>query len=133
MFAVTPANTLKSNLSGNAFRRSPLILAGAFAGRRRKIRFPATGPRNVKIQAVVRGGDKIVETNTESPAESKETNGSVLSASGGEGIRVRAVVTIRKKMKEKLTDKLEDQWEHLVNGLGQGIQIQLISEEIDPG
>lgn len=137
MFAVNPANsTLKSNLSNNAFRRSPLIRAGAFSGRRRRILFPAPGSRvnrNVKIQAVISSGDKTVET-ASSPVESEKTNGSVLSSSSGsEGIQVRAVVTIRKKMKERITDKLEDQWEYFVNGFGQGIQIQLISEEIDPG
>ena len=36
-------------------------------------------------------------------------------------------------MKEKLTEKMEDQWEFFVNGIGQGIQIQLVSEEVDPG
>ncbi|KAL5552464.1 hypothetical protein UlMin_039865 [Ulmus minor] len=35
-------------------------------------------------------------------------------------------------MKEKLTEKIEDQFEYFVNGIGQGIQIQLLSQEIDP-
>ncbi|KAF7839774.1 lipoxygenase 6, chloroplastic [Senna tora] len=136
MFAVNPTNSLiKSNLSDDdvVFRRSPPIFPGAFSRRRRKICFPATGSRfnrNAKIQAVISSsGDKTVETTV----ESEKTNGSLLSSSGSEGIEVRAVVTIRKKMKEKITEKLEEQWEYFVNGFGQGIQIQLISEEIDPG
>lgn len=138
MFAVNPPNALKSNLSDNAFRRSPSIRAGDCSGRRRRIRISSPGSRvnrNVKIQAVISSGDKASETAT-SPADSQKTDASELSSSsssGGEGIEVRAVVTIRKKMKEKLTEKFEDQWEYFVNGFGQGIQIQLISEEIDPG
>jgi lipoxygenase len=46
---------------------------------------------------------------------------------------VRAVITIRKKIKEKINEKIEDQWEYFVNGIGKGILIQLVSEEIDPG
>ncbi|KAI3847507.1 hypothetical protein MKW92_044949 [Papaver armeniacum] len=47
-------------------------------------------------------------------------------------IDVKAAITIRKKMKEKLTDKIEDHWEALINGIGKGIVIQLISEDLDP-
>lgn len=66
--------------------------------------------------------------------EMKEKKGPMEpSSSVDEGINVRAVVTIKKKMKEKIGEKLGDQWEYLVNGVGQGIKIQLISHDIDPG
>ncbi|XP_077226864.1 PLAT/LH2 domain-containing lipoxygenase family protein [Tasmannia lanceolata] len=77
------------------------------------------------IRAVISSGDKSVET-VKSTADS---NGSLMSSSG---IEVRAVVTIRKKMKEKLSGKIVDQWESFINGIGQGILVQLVSQEIDP-
>lgn len=47
-------------------------------------------------------------------------------------IELRAVVTIRKKIKEKLLEKLAEQWNSVAHGLGQGINIQLVSEDVDP-
>ena len=44
-----------------------------------------------------------------------------------------AVVKIRKKMREKLTERVEHQLELLMKAIGQGMLIQLVSEEIDPG
>ncbi|TKY59872.1 Lipoxygenase 6 [Spatholobus suberectus] len=126
MLALTPAN---SNLS---LRPSPAILADQ---RRWRIHLPGSGRRSVQVQAVVSGGEKSQTTATTSPLDSKERKGkgSVASGSGvDEGIQVRAVVTIRKKMKEKIGEKLRDQWEYFVNGVGQGIKIHLISDEIDP-
>lgn len=81
------------------------------------------------VRAVISGGDKAVEAST--PVQSKDVTGSLVPSSGG--IQVKAVVTIRKKMKEKITEKIEDQWEFFVNGIGQGIMIQLISDQVDPG
>lgn len=63
----------------------------------------------------------------------EEDNGSLASSSKSGSINVKAVITIRKKMKERLTEKIEDQWESFINGIGKGILIRLISEEIDPG
>lgn len=69
-----------------------------------------------------------------SPSERKDGNESTISSSSSSGgIEVRATMKIRKKMKEKLTEKIEDQWEYFINGIGHGISIRLISEEIDPG
>lgn len=56
-----------------------------------------------------------------------------LALSPKDELDVRVVLTIRKKMKEKLVEKIEDQWESFVNGIGCGIVVQLVSEEIDPG
>ena len=50
-----------------------------------------------------------------------------------EVIEVRAVLTIRNRLKQKLVGKIEDQLEYFMNGIGQGILVQLVSEEIDPG
>lgn len=91
------------------------------------------------IRAVISGGDnsKTVEGGGDAKGvvEIQEDLSLPVSSSGKgeEGIDVRAVITIRKKMKEKLTDKIEDQWESFITGIGQGILIQLISEDIDPG
>ncbi|KAK7319063.1 hypothetical protein RJT34_03775 [Clitoria ternatea] len=121
MFALNPP---KSNLF---FRHSPPLLSAFWP---RRIHVPGTRRRSVQIEAVVSGGDKTV---TSSPLDGKERKTSVASDGGSdEGIQVRAVLTIRKKMKEKITEKLEDQWEYFINGVGQGIQIHLISHQIDP-
>lgn len=68
-----------------------------------------------------------------SPSKKRDGNESKISSSFSGGIEVRAMIKIRKKMKEKLTEKIDDQWEYFINGIGQGILIRLISEEIDPG
>ncbi|KAJ6318850.1 hypothetical protein OIU76_014245 [Salix suchowensis] len=87
------------------------------------------------IRAVISSDDKALEPYSKE-ASNKEVNELVLSSSsdnlGKGGIDVRAVITIRKKMKEKINEKIEDQWEYFVNGIGRGILIQLVSEEIDP-
>ena len=70
-------------------------------------------------------GAKLVE-------KSQGSNGPLASSSVSGGMEVRAAVTIRRKMKENITDKLEDQWESFMNGIGRGILLQLISEDIDP-
>ena len=66
-----------------------------------------------------------VQVNQDSESASKSTS--------KDGIDVKAVITIRKKLKEKLSEKIEDQWESFIIGIGQGILIQLISQDIDPG
>lgn len=136
MFALNPSTTLTLNLSGHntAFccrGQSPSI-AGAFTGSRRKIRIRSRVSQNVSnhniFQAVIGRGGKAADITAMSAADRTRS-----PLSGGEGIQVRAVVSIRKKMKENINEKLEDQWEWLVNGFGLGIQMQLISEEMDPG
>ena len=129
MFTVKPDCSSKA---GIAVRRSPATFSSAGKSRRSRLRVPELRVNGKgSVRAVISSGDKTLEA--ASPLESKgESNGSLGSLRGG-GIEVRAVVTVRKKMKEKLTEKMEDQWEFFVNGFGQGIIIQLISEEIDPG
>ncbi|KAL3649868.1 Lipoxygenase 6, chloroplastic [Castilleja foliolosa] len=82
------------------------------------------------IRAVVSGGDS--KTGVETAEKIAESNGSLVKSSGDGVINVRATIKIRKKMKERLTEKVEDQWESFVNGIGKGISIQLISQDIDP-
>lgn len=88
------------------------------------------------IRAVISStGDS--KAGVETAKKLAETDGSVISSSssrssGGGDITVRAVITIRKKMKEKLFEKIEDGWESFINGIGRGILIQLISQDIDP-
>ncbi|GAA0185728.1 oxygenase [Lithospermum erythrorhizon] len=78
------------------------------------------------IRAVISGGDdkKVVD-------EAEEKKRQLSSLRRGD-LDVRTVITIRKNIKEKITEKVEDQWESLVTSLGRGIMVQLISEEIDP-
>ncbi|KAG9139567.1 hypothetical protein Leryth_016333 [Lithospermum erythrorhizon] len=78
------------------------------------------------IRAVISGGDdkKLVE-------KAKENKGSLSSLSNGGSIDVKAVITIRKKLKEKINEKFDDQWESLMNGIGRGIMVQLRSEDTD--
>ncbi|KAJ8758905.1 hypothetical protein K2173_002684 [Erythroxylum novogranatense] len=82
------------------------------------------------IKAVISSEDKAVESE-KSTETNKEVDGPLLSAKSKGMIDVRAVITVRKKMKEKITEKIEDQWDYFINGFGGGIVIQLISEEID--
>lgn len=96
-------------------------------------RCPGMGAR--LIRAVISSEDKAVGGGAKA-VESKDANALSSSSSSSfsaKEIDMRAVITIRKKMKEKITEKVEDQWESFINGIGQGISIQLVSEEIDPG
>ncbi|KAK3014213.1 hypothetical protein RJ639_008958 [Escallonia herrerae] len=81
-----------------------------------------TGNR-VPVRAVISKEDNKILEGAKVVENPKEFNG---------GIDVRAVIKIRKKMKEKISERIEDQWESFVTGIGQGILIQLISEDIDP-
>lgn len=123
--------TVKSSLS---LLLSPTVFSGGTDKRHRRVFSRSHERRRVQIQASISGGDS--KTTTSSPVESKESNVSVpLGSSGGrssgEVINVKAVVTIRKKMKGN--NIVEDRLEYFINGAGQGIQIRLVSEEIDPG
>ncbi|XP_035540473.1 lipoxygenase 6, chloroplastic-like [Juglans regia] len=131
MFTVNPAGPPKSDISGGVLRTSPAFFGESSVAPIRRTQLPVFGSRvnrNGLIRAVISSGDKTLEA--ASTLEGKESNGSLLSSGGG--IEVRAVVTVRKKMKETITEKVEDKWEFFVNGFGQGIVIQLISAEIDP-
>ncbi|KAL5055440.1 hypothetical protein RYX36_036122 [Vicia faba] len=124
MFAV------KSSLS---ILRSPTVFSGGTDKRHRRAFSRSYGRRRVQIQAAISSGDS--KTATSSPVESKETNDSVPGGSSGGGrngevMNVKAVVTIRKKMKGN--NIVEDKLEYFINGAGQGIQIRLVSEQIDP-
>uniref|UniRef100_A0A0C9S685 Lipoxygenase n=1 Tax=Wollemia nobilis TaxID=56998 RepID=A0A0C9S685_9CONI len=45
---------------------------------------------------------------------------------------VRAVVTVRRKRKERLRESFERHWDSLVDGIGRNVVMQLVSENIDP-
>lgn len=138
MFAVNHTTPLKSNIAGDQLLR-PISGAGGNGSHRSKTYVRLNG-RGGTVRAAISKEDKAVGSSV--PVQRKDANGSLMSSSSSSsssspssagGTEVRAVVTIRKKMKEKLTEKVEDQWEFFINGIGQGIQIQLISEELDPG
>lgn len=139
MFAVKPLSPFRSEVSGPVFRLPPPASgvgrrSRAVVGRRLKVNGGAGW-----VRAVVSGGDnKTVEA--EKPVDGKDLNGSLpsssssLSSSSSSGkIDVRAVISIRKKIRQKLVDKIEDSLESFMNGIGQGIMLQLVSEEVDPG
>lgn len=88
--------------------------------------------RRPTIRAVISSGDSKTGVETANKVVESNNNGGV-SRNGKNGVNVRAVIRIRKKMKERLTDKIEDQWESFINGIGRGISLQLISQDIDPG
>ncbi|KAM6562486.1 hypothetical protein CsatB_022484 [Cannabis sativa] len=136
----TPLNN-NPNISGDrSFSSISTATAGKDGDLRRKTRVAVSGSklrRRGSVRAAISSGDNKTETvssNSSVPAHQSEdnSNGSLKKKKPSKGIEVRAVMTIRKKMKEKLAEKMEDQWEFFVNGIGQGIQIQLISEEVDP-
>ncbi|OMO60422.1 Lipoxygenase [Corchorus capsularis] len=123
MLALKPVSQFKSSFSGNALRRpSPPN------GVPRLVPFSWTVRAKPLVRAVI-SDDKAVDSAKKS---SSFNDGPLVSGSSSSVKEVRAVVTIRKKIKEKITDKLENQWELFMNGIGRGILIQLISEEIDP-
>nr|GME09061.1 lipoxygenase 6, chloroplastic [Ipomoea batatas] len=124
--------TFCSNIQHVLNLRRPDVISGVGRNdraRRRATPFP--GLRRPIIQAVVRSGDS--KATVEEAAGTKGLEGSSKGLmDSGKSIDVRAVITIRKKMRERLVDKIEDQWISFINGIGRGILIQLISEDIDP-
>ncbi|XP_022881763.1 lipoxygenase 6, chloroplastic [Olea europaea var. sylvestris] len=81
------------------------------------------------VRAVIRSGDNNTKVDT---ARKLTENNGPLASSKHAGIHVRAVITIRKKIKENILEKIEDNWESLMSGIGRGILIKLISQDIDP-
>ncbi|KAL2547182.1 Lipoxygenase 6 [Forsythia ovata] len=106
-----------------------IILAGKhhrLSGKPSRLRGSVTGR---PVRAVIRSDDN--KLNVDSARKMIEKANEALAVSRNGGIHVRAVITIRKKMKEKIIDKFEDNWESFINGIGKGILIQLISQDID--
>lgn len=50
----------------------------------------------------------------------------------GAMINVKAVAIIRKKLKEDMKEKIENQWESLLDVIGQNVLLELVSVDIDP-
>lgn len=125
MFAVKPLSSLKSNLSVASLRRPPIVPGlGANVRRIRKPKVNGGG----SIRAVISSGDQAVET------DAVKGNGLPYSPSSNSNtVDLKVVLTVRKKIKQRLVDKIEDQFESFINGIGRGISLQLVGEEIDPG
>ncbi|KAJ0242915.1 Lipoxygenase 6 [Hirschfeldia incana] len=126
MFVAPP---VKTNFYGAGLVRSP---AFPVLPRRRQNIVPLFR----QVRAVISREEKSVDQE-----DGKNTNGSLVSSTPAfpwqrskyTGTKtVIAVVKIRKKMREKLTERVEHQLELLMKAIGQGILIQLVSEEIDP-
>ncbi|WOL14345.1 lipoxygenase 6, chloroplastic [Canna indica] len=83
------------------------------------------------VRAVLRSDDKSVSM---LPQQLAASDGALKPAvpRPGDPVDVRVVLTVRNRIRQKLVDKIENQWEYFVNGVGQGITVQLVSEEIDP-
>lgn len=136
MFAAQPrTTTFCSDIQHVLNVRRPDLISGAGRNnraRRRGTPFPGLPP----IQALVKSGDgkaTVEEVAGKVMEKSLEGSNGLMGGTSGEWIDVRAVITIRKKMRERLIDKIEDQWVSFINGIGRGILIKLISEDIDPG
>lgn len=134
MYAIKPIPLFKTEFFGATVRNVPANYGGGeneFMQGSYRVGSRVKGAGS--IRAVISREDPIVES--KQSLEAKEVSGSVASCSSNvkRGIDVRAVVTIRRKMKEKVTEKIEHQWELFMNGIGQGILIRIISEEVDPG
>lgn len=94
--------------------------------------------RGLNIRAVISSGDsksgvEIAESSDIAAESVSDSNRYVSSSTRNGKMDVRAVIKIRRKMKERLTEKIEDQWENFINVIGRGIMVQLISQDIDPG
>ncbi|CAI9093248.1 OLC1v1028707C1 [Oldenlandia corymbosa var. corymbosa] len=85
------------------------------------------------IRAVISSEEDATKLVVEKDAQKLgNSNGSLLASDSNSSMEVKAVITVRKKMKETMSVKLEEQWGTFINGIGRGILIQLISEDIDP-
>ncbi|MED6209771.1 Lipoxygenase 6, chloroplastic [Stylosanthes scabra] len=134
MFALNnPPNSFNLSQHNNALRRPspPFSTFRRLASRRKPMVKAEIGGGGAGHQD---HGQTVITSSSSSFLDTrKDSNGSVVSSGrSDEEIEVKAVMTIRKKIKENFTEKLEDQWEYFINGVGQGIQIQLISDQIDP-
>lgn len=127
MFVASP---VKTNFHGISLVRSPAFPA---LPRRRTHQVPLSR----QVRAVISREEKAVDQED----GEKSRNKPVISSSPFPWQRskymgsktVTAVVKIRKKMKEKLTERFEHQLELFMKAIGQGMLIQLVSEQIDPG
>ncbi|XP_065044825.1 lipoxygenase 6, chloroplastic-like [Musa acuminata AAA Group] len=122
-------------LSAKSTAFFPAIAPQLHAGRSSRTRLVNLGScrRSIAsrtVRAVISSDDKSVGTLPSQPA----AVGVALRAAAppGDSIDVRVVLTVRNRIKEKLVSKIGDQLEYFVNGIGQGIAVQLVSEEIDP-
>ncbi|KAH9610572.1 hypothetical protein KSS87_003332 [Heliosperma pusillum] len=86
--------------------------------------------RIMEVKAVINNGGRTVGSTAPSFTEVKDAtnDGSLLNSS----LQVRAIITIKKKIKERLVDKVEDQWFNYMISFGQAIFLQLVSEQINP-
>ncbi|XP_047254796.1 lipoxygenase 6, chloroplastic isoform X3 [Capsicum annuum] len=126
MFTAQPRSTPLSSEIQHVFTvRSPVEIMTT----RRKI---SSQISRFKVKAVIQSGNEEKKKTVES-GKLVEKSGEESNGFSGKGVRdVKAVITLRKKMKEKISEKIEDQWVSLMNGIGRGILIQLISQDIDP-
>ncbi|XP_073013214.1 lipoxygenase 6, chloroplastic [Typha latifolia] len=102
-------------------------------GRSTTTRLSGSCRRRPVVRAAISSGDKGVSSATSAAGGVLPRTSPVIPPESDEDlVDVRAVLTVRNKLKEKLVDKIEEQWEYIINGIGQGILVQLVSEEIDP-
>ncbi|KAK9120026.1 hypothetical protein Scep_018119 [Stephania cephalantha] len=124
-----PSTLLKSSSSSSSPSLSPRLI---FNVRRRS---RSGVPGNLPVVAVISrrgGGDKEAAAAATTAPVVDDPYESLSTSPPSEKIEVRAVITIRKKMRESLSDKIGDHWESFMSAFGQGIVIQLVSEQIDP-
>ncbi|KAM7251104.1 hypothetical protein ACFE04_022987 [Oxalis oulophora] len=113
-------------LGGRRDQRNGLIFSSSWRPKDSSINSNSNSSANYYYKA-------NTNTNTSSNSSKEDVvvnNGK--SNSSSSIIDVTAVVTIRKKFKEKINELIEHQWELFLNGIGQGISIQLVSQHLDP-
>ncbi|XP_020110641.1 lipoxygenase 6, chloroplastic [Ananas comosus] len=111
--------------------RPSAVLSGAGAASARLPRQRQRGLPIATVRAVIGSEDRSSAAAAPAAGE-RERRRPPAVAPGEEGIAVRAVVTVRKKEKERLAEKAEGRWEHFINAIGQGIVLQIVGDELDP-
>ncbi|XP_031477303.1 lipoxygenase 6, chloroplastic [Nymphaea colorata] len=125
-FSDTEMATVQSVLNQPRIRSSPLSspwitdkheIRWVMRVRSMSQKHPLSSKRRSVVRAVISKDQEVTVVNSES--------------TGAKMVDVKAVVSIRKKIKEGIVEMIEDQLELFRNGFGQGITLQLVSNEVD--
>ncbi|KAJ6801839.1 lipoxygenase 6, chloroplastic [Iris pallida] len=86
---------------------------------------------SVAVRAVISSDDKKSVAVATSSSSGQQQQRQQQMSSPPSAIDVTVVLTVRSRLKEKLLEKAKDRWEHFVTGIGQGILLQLVSNDVD--
>ncbi|KAK1294193.1 hypothetical protein QJS10_CPA16g00198 [Acorus calamus] len=110
--------------------RSTVPIASPLAFRRQIRATQKPNLPNPVVRAVI-GEDRDVVISA-SPSMDFDGSVAIVPSKTQSEVRLRAVITVRRKMKEKLLEKVEEEWEGFMTGIGRGILVQIVSEDVDP-